>query len=860
MNSRIVSAILKKDVRSLYPLLLLAALLFGADVFIERLELMPTAWAMFRWPVLMLAGTVMILAIFQADPVVSLVDDWLCRPVPRAELLTAKLILALGVPYFSRFIAAFALAPFLDATFPESLQMALLLEDPVYLLILAMLLFTALVTRTIVQGIGVLIAIFTLGFVIPTPFVSAPGPLEPAIGEALQFGGFSWLSIIPAMWVAVGLLGVGCWLVYWRRRPRATRILLGVTATLAVLVVLLPMWLVPWNPVFAAQAALAPPAAAKSLAEVSRSIYLHNPVACFPATRLRNIGLDPAFAAARQAAGVRAWSVEDQRASDPDSVVFVTSIEPRRLPPDWRVKMAYVDAGFYAGTESSPRYSLRPTRYNVDYDGVFLPHAWVLPGAAVRDLSAAPKAELRLRYYLALLEPHAARVPVDGRRHHVPNLGYCSAKLDATGNKIDVDCFTGFDKPAQVSAELEDIPSSRVHALPDFTPRWARWPFGARLPLSIESPRLAKSDHITITAWTVADYLEKTLVMPGILGAEKETCPLPEAGNRQFQQAMWRDTAPHEAISIAVDEGVQLEVLDFGGKGSPILLLPGLGATAHSFDELAPRLAEKHRVVAITRRGTGFSSRPDFGFDTPRLAQDVLRVMDALELKQVLLVGHSIAGDELTWLGGHHAERFSGLMYLDAAYDRSEGVGRRVRELNGILPPEPPIPPWALRDYSAMSKLLAERGHVRLTEGELIASLNIDKPFLAGTPAIDNRTRQAIMAGIEPPDYGAVKIPALAVFAFEDPESPLPPWYDAHDAEAKSALEELGRNRGEKRRQDIELFRRGVEKGQVLELQKASHYLIQSNQRQVLDAIEEFSQRIATDVPAGTSPSSRSSR
>ena len=66
-----------------------------------------------------------------------------------------------------------------------------------------------------------------------------------------------------------------------------------------------------------------------------------------------------------------------------------------------------------------------------------------------------------------------------------------------------------------------------------------------------------------------------------------------------------------------MDKGVQLEALDFGGQGSPILLLAGLGATAHSYDELAPMLAQKHRVIAITRRGTGYSSRPDFGLDPP---------------------------------------------------------------------------------------------------------------------------------------------------------------------------------------------------------------------------------------------------
>ena len=36
----------------------------------------------------------------------------------------------------------------------------------------------------------------------------------------------------------------------------------------------------------------------------------------------------------------------------------------------------------------------------------------------------------------------------------------------------------------------------------------------------------------------------------------------------------------------------------------------------------------------MTRRGTGYSSKPDFGFDTPRLAQDVLEVMDAMNLDE----------------------------------------------------------------------------------------------------------------------------------------------------------------------------------------------------------------------------------
>ena len=218
---------------------------------------------------------------------------------------------------------------------------------------------------------------------------------------------------------------------------------------------------------------------------------------------------------------------------------------------------------------------------------------------------------LKLRYYLALLEPHEFRLPSDGRPHAVPKLGQCSAKRDSTGNSIEVNCFSGFDHPAQVSAELPDIPASRVYGPPDYSPRWARWPFGQSVKLSIGSPWLAKGDHVTVTAWTLAGYLDESLELPGILGSDTRTCPLPSSEGKHFQQALWRDSAKHEATSITVDRGVQLEVLDFGGQGSPIVLLAGLGATAHSYDELAPMLAQKHRVVAITRRGSGYSSRPD---------------------------------------------------------------------------------------------------------------------------------------------------------------------------------------------------------------------------------------------------------
>ena len=164
----------------------------------------------------------------------------------------------------------------------------------------------------------------------------------------------------------------------------------------------------------------------------------------------------------------------------------------------------------------------------------------------------------------------------------------------------------------------------------------------------------------------------------------------------------------------------------------------------------------------------------------------------------------------------------------------------RLRELNRALPPEPPHPMESLLNYDALTKMLLERGHVRLPEGEFIASFRMNDPYFAGANSIDGRTAQAIIAAIQKPDYAAVKIPALAIYAFPDPNAPLSPWFDPNDKELMANLAEHGRISDAMKRENIELFRKNVEKGQVLEMQNATHYIFQSNQNEVLDTLERF--------------------
>ncbi len=134
---------------------------------------------------------------------------------------------------------------------------------------------------------------------------------------------------------------------------------------------------------------------------------------------------------------------------------------------------------------------------------------------------------------------------------------------------------------------------------------------------------------------------------------------------------------------IAVEPGVQLEVLDWGGPkdGRALVFLSGLGDTAHVYDAFAPRFTAKYHVYGITRRGFGNSSKPeptDANYSADRLGEDVVAVIDALHLDHPVLAGHSIAGEELSYVGSHDPKKVSGLIYLDAGdaygfYDKARG-------------------------------------------------------------------------------------------------------------------------------------------------------------------------------------------
>ncbi len=112
--------------------------------------------------------------------------------------------------------------------------------------------------------------------------------------------------------------------------------------------------------------------------------------------------------------------------------------------------------------------------------------------------------------------------------------------------------------------------------------------------------------------------------------------------------------------------GVGLHYVDWGGRGRTVVLLAGLGGTAHLFRGLAPKLAERFRVLALTRRGHGRSQVPDSGYDLETLVADIGNFLHAKGIERAALVGHSFAGLEITRFAVLHPEQVEALIYLDA--------------------------------------------------------------------------------------------------------------------------------------------------------------------------------------------------
>lgn len=299
-----------------------------------------------------------------------------------------------------------------------------------------------------------------------------------------------------------------------------------------------------------------------------------------------------------------------------------------------------------------------------------------------------------------------------------------------------------------------------------------------------------------------------------------------------------RDESPHAVRFITVDSNIKLEVLDWGGSGRAIVLLAGLGNTAHVFDDFAPKLTGTYHVYGITRRGFGNSSTPPAtpkNYSADRLGDDVLAVVRFLGLKRPILVGHSIAGEELSDIGTRHPEMVAALIYLDAAYsyafyDSSRGDltldSIELRDkLDELIPGRETTD--RKRVYDDLLVMLPRfENELRIHQQEI---KDVPEPLESGTPKVE----QAIDAGER--KFAGTAVPTLAIFAFP------------HDLGSAFKNNPIAQVAAEKVDQSwtgaqIKFIESKYPSIRLVSIPHANHFLFQSNEPDVLHEMNFFIQ------------------
>lgn len=311
------------------------------------------------------------------------------------------------------------------------------------------------------------------------------------------------------------------------------------------------------------------------------------------------------------------------------------------------------------------------------------------------------------------------------------------------------------------------------------------------------------------------------------------------------QQAEWKDDpSPHATTFVAVDTDVQLEVLDWKGTGPALVLLAGLGDTAHVYDDVAPLLAVRYRVIGVTRRAHGRSSAPATGYEFARLAEDVVRVIDAVGLNQPVVVGHSIAGEELHVLGARYASKVAGLIYLDAAFNRADG-SEDYDAVARTLPPVPRPGPGDLASFATLRSFLERTQGLAGPEAHLRARYvanadgSVARPWTP-PPSIFQTMSSAIQAAFKTYSPERIRVPALAIYAVpQSAEALMRSWYNRDDPAIREGVQKLHQLARERFARHAKWFEAFAERGRVTEI-SGPHHLFISNQRQVIQQIDAF--------------------
>jgi aminoacrylate hydrolase len=205
------------------------------------------------------------------------------------------------------------------------------------------------------------------------------------------------------------------------------------------------------------------------------------------------------------------------------------------------------------------------------------------------------------------------------------------------------------------------------------------------------------------------------------------------------------------------------------GDGPPLLLVPGLSGLGSFWAKQVADFSRDFRVIVHDHRGTGRSTHSRIAYSVDQMADDVLKLMDALGIASAHYVGHSTGGAMGQTIAQDHPRRLQSLV-LSSTWPGADPYFRRVfasrREILVKLGVESYLaasalmlaPPWWVR---ANDRALAEQ-HRELARSA--PPVEVTASRIDAIVRFDRRAR-----------LGEIRTPTLVVVAADDVITP--PFY-----------------------------------------------------------------------------------
>lgn len=303
------------------------------------------------------------------------------------------------------------------------------------------------------------------------------------------------------------------------------------------------------------------------------------------------------------------------------------------------------------------------------------------------------------------------------------------------------------------------------------------------------------------------------------------------------------DASPHYSGWVRV-RGVSMHYLDWGGVGEPLVFVSGAGATAHVFDDFAPRFRDRHRVIAATHLGFGESDASRDGYGTVARAGQLIALLDSIGLERATFVGHARAGEEMTYLAAHYPERVRRLIYLDAAWDHTrqratppeaQAVLDSVQRVAG---PPPPLSEEDRRSVAAFQDAERRLGMGASPAGEICARYPVDERGQVGLESRAKVFEEMDSLSIAP-TYRLVRAAALVVYARRDDPAEGFPWIAGDSARLRKVAPLYARAASYSRGAGEDLVRAELHGGRIVQL-RGGHRMFLTNPDEVERAMRSF--------------------